>query len=467
MIDRLSSSIRQQTWFDPTAPCLVAVSGGVDSVVLVHALHTLGIPVHIAHVNYGKRGAASDADAHLVRSLAESLSVPYHELSGASLGVKSGSGCFQAWAREVRYQWFLGLCEEFGLSTVLTAHHANDQIETMLLNLSRGSGLAGLMGMPSVRRLRWGKEPLLFRPMLGVTNAAIAAYAAQNGFLWREDQSNQDLRYARNALRHELSGMGSASLDEFVQAGLAVQHRIQSFYEQEIVGARGVQLALESPLKQLDLSILEELPSWASGWLVLDAIASLDPNAPRRRSIANRILRLAGAETGKSVRIGSLIAWKERHCIVFKTAEDGLDGVPALHSIEVQRAFEVTGDFGVLTGEIERNEHEKGGRKRLDKGRKEALLDKSKLKAPIVLRKWMAGDRFVPLGLKGSQKVKSFLTNEKIASHQKKNVYVLESAGKIAWVVGHRIGDGFKVTPETTEIAHLKWSPNEGGRGEA
>ena len=162
MIDHLSSSIRQNTWFDPTAPCLVAVSGGMDSVVLAHALHSLSVPIHIAHVNYGKRGAESDADARLVKSFAASLSVPYHELSGASLGVKSGNGCFQAWARDVRYQWFLDLCAEYGLSTVLTAHHANDQIETMLLNLSRGTGLAGLMGMPVARRLRWDQDPLLF-----------------------------------------------------------------------------------------------------------------------------------------------------------------------------------------------------------------------------------------------------------------------------------------------------------------
>ncbi|NQV72373.1 tRNA lysidine(34) synthetase TilS [bacterium] len=455
MIDHLSSSIRQNTRFDPTAPCLVAVSGGMDSVVLAHALHALPIPIHIAHVNYGKRGAASDADAGLVRSFAESLAVPYHELSGASLGVRKGNGCFQAWARDVRYQWFLELCAEFGLSTVLTAHHANDQIETMLLNLIRGSGLAGLMGMPVVRRLRWGKDPLLFRPLLSVSHAAIEAYAAQFNLLWREDQSNKDQRYARNALRHELKEMDSKSFDEFVEAGLAVQQRIKTFYEREIVGDEELPLVPQGSSKQLPVSKLNELPSWAGGWLVLDTIARLDPNAPRRRSVANRVLKLAGSETGKSLHIGSVVAWKERQHVVFKLADLGPE-VELAHSINIQNAFEVTGSFGILTGEIESTAYGEG----LDKGRYEALLDVNKLMSPIILRRWTEGDRFVPLGLKGSQKVKSFLTNEKIPSHQKKDVYVLESAGKIAWVVGHRIGDGFKVTPSTTEIAHLRWSPN-------
>jgi tRNA(Ile)-lysidine synthase len=455
MIDHLSSSIRQNTWFDPTAPCLVAVSGGMDSVVLAHALHSLSVPIHIAHVNYGKRGAESDADARLVKSFAASLSVPYHELSGASLGVKSGNGCFQAWARDVRYQWFLDLCAEYGLSTVLTAHHANDQIETMLLNLSRGTGLAGLMGMPVARRLRWDQDPLLFRPLLGVKHDTIAAYAAQNELLWREDQSNKDQRYARNALRHELLEMDSTSRDEFIQAGLALQHRIKTFYEQEIIDDAELPLATPGFSKQLSVSKLNELPSWASGWLVLDTIARLDPNAPRRRSIADRVIKLASSETGKTLRIGSVVAWKERQHVVFNLA-DRTTGEELAHSIDIQQVFEIAGSFGVLTGEIENKGHILG----LDKGRYEALLDRSKLKSPIVLRKWRDGDRFVPLGLNGSQKVKSFLTNEKIPSHQKKDVYVLESAGKIAWVVGHRIGDGFKVTPSTTVVAHLTWSPN-------
>ena len=222
VLDRFEKRLLSLDRFEKEQPVLVGVSGGLDSIVLVDLLLHFQVPLQIAHVQYGLRGAASFKDADLVRQLAASTEVCYHELDLTNQQPERGS--MQEWARDVRYAWFAQLAKEQSLGQVSVAHHADDQLETILLNLNRGSGLAGLSGMSDVRQLNSGIT--LFRPLLPFNREDLTAYARSRGLVWREDESNTNPQYARNALRQELGSMPLLEYRAFRDAGLGLQSRI-------------------------------------------------------------------------------------------------------------------------------------------------------------------------------------------------------------------------------------------------
>ena len=425
--------------FEPASPVLVGVSGGLDSVVLVDLLSRLEVQFEIAHVQYGLRGEASKEDALLVRSLARSLDGPYHELD--LTGQQPEQGSMQEWGRKKRYAWFYRLARDQGITQVAVAHHADDQLETILLNLNRGSGLAGLAGMSDVREL--GEDVTLIRPLLPLSREELLGHALANNLLWREDESNESPRYERNALRKELVEMPNSEYQAFRRAGMQLQSGVMALKKALIASIKGRKFISDEEWNALAPMI--------RGWIVLEMIRLIDPTAPRRRTVVKSVEALFGSQTGRSVRAGKVRVTRERSGLSFIQSGPG----PSTHVqfTPLESGFVIGTDQGVLRGRVlgivpENLAHA---------GSDEAYLDADVLGADVILRVWKAGDRFQPIGSTGSTKVKSFLTDSHVPASLKKAVLVIERGGDLAWIVGYRMDERFKVTTKTTRVVHLVW----------
>lgn len=426
---------------------LVGVSGGMDSVVLAHLLREAGREIELAHVNYGLRGAASDADQHVVEALADEWGVPLHRLAIRPDEVPAASR--QAWARGVRYEAFARWAEARGLRWVAVAHHADDQAETVLLNLLRGTGVVGLGGMRPVRRLQPGLEVALVRPLLDVPRTAIFTYAQQHGLDWREDASNSDERYRRAWLRQQLMPLLRARFGEDVTARIAqtaalARERLVEPSQQRRAARQAVAFTDEG----VRLDVLRALGPRARGRLLLDALERYLPGAPRTAAVAAQLAALVEAQVGRHVSFGAGTAWRERDHLRFVPAgEQGATGAKALHP---------------------------GGRVGVGEGRVEASgicavpgdprtppdacwLDAERLVWPLTVRRWQPGDRIVPFGMAGRKKVSDLLTDARWPASRRADALVVCSGAEIVWVVGVRAAENARITAETRQAVRLEY----------
>ena len=215
-----------------------------------------------------------------------------------------------------------------------------------------------------------------------------------------------------------------------------------------------------APFYSLGLQDWKGAPHWAQGWIVLEILQRLDASAPRRESVVKVIEALAEAKTGKKATFGRVEIWKERDRVMFVHANNGASKTNielSGHEVILQEGtFALNVSSGLLVGDVV----QQVSPETITHHPNEAFLDADKLSHPLILRKWQPGDRFYPLGLGGSQKVKSFLTNQKVPSSQRKDVQILLSEGKVVWVVGIRIDDAFKVSNQTKRILNIKWLPS-------
>ncbi|MDA0378381.1 MAG: tRNA lysidine(34) synthetase TilS, partial [Bacteroidetes bacterium] len=276
LLREISRWSRRYAWHDRPGDLLVGVSGGVDSVVLLHALVRAGLRPHVLHVHHGLRSAADDEEA-LVRRLCRSLDLEV-KVVRAPTAPPTGR---QAWARAIRHAAFAECAQRHALSFVLVAHHADDQLETQILHLERGTGLAGLAGMPASRPLSAdGAGPKLVRPLLDVPRSMVLDTAREWGLEWAEDASNQDLSYRRNAIRSELAAMTPEDLTAFRDAGLRVASRVRRL-------RRAVCRGLDSG-RALPDADLAPWPRAVQELIVLEWLALAAPGLPRRSALARR-----------------------------------------------------------------------------------------------------------------------------------------------------------------------------------
>jgi tRNA(Ile)-lysidine synthase len=421
---------------------IVAVSGGLDSMVLACLLHQAGVELVIAHCNFGLRGAESDGDEQLVRTWAVEKNIPCYVKKFETKSIlEERGGNLQETARVLRYEWFEALRLELGADYIATAHHAQDSVETMLINFFKGTGIAGLHGIQP-------KNNNLIRPLLSFYKEDIRQYALRGHIPWREDSSNQKDDYTRNAVRLHLLPLVE---NIFPGALHNLEGNTQRFREVEMLYRESVERyrskLMEQRGKDWYLPVLKLRNCRPLATIVMELIHPFGFSAAQ----VPDVLHLLDAETGKYVSsathriirnrnfliITSVMATESAHILV----EEGMPEVALPDMILKLKGG--TADTGLM-------------KQVMAAGPGEVYIDKEVLTFPLIVRPWKTGDYFYPLGMnRKKKKVSRFLIDQKIPLHEKPGIYVVESNKKIVWIVGLRLDERFKIKDNTTGYFHI------------
>jgi tRNA(Ile)-lysidine synthase len=447
MLHRLTSYIARNKLLGHADRLLVAVSGGVDSMTLLHLLRAAGYRVGVAHCNFGLRGKASDGDEQLVRSGCSTKNIPLFVKRFDTAGYVGRQGIsIQMAARELRYAWFEEVAAAHGFDKIAVAHNANDEVETFFLNLVRGTGLRGLTGMAPAQ----GK---VVRPLLFAPRSEILQYAQEHGVRFREDASNSQVKYARNRIRlnvlTELTKINPSLLTtmqgnmEHLKAAQRLVLGMVDDLQKKACCQRGGKLHVkisELPTGQVAFWLFELLREHGfSGATVGDIAAALH------------------GESGKIFYSPTHQLLKDRDELIVapKGGEKPEDGTPGMEDVAAAEIDEkglhgqrVEAGCTALSFEVINATSAP-----LNQGSSVALLDYNALQFPLTLRRWRAGDRFAPLGMKGEKKLSDFFTDCKLNLFEKRALLLLCSAnGDVAWVVGLRMDNRYRVTKSTRRM---------------
>lgn len=419
-------------------PFLLAVSGGVDSVVLLQLFHKAGIPFGVAHCNFQLRGGASDGDEQFVREMAEEMNVPFHSVrfdTGERAGEEGIS--VQMAARELRYEWFGQIAEEFGYNAVATAHHLNDNVETALLHFTRGTGLAGMRGIRPERNL--GDQRMrLIRPLLFATKADLTGYAEEQKLFWREDASNAKDEYSRNYIRLHVVPHLETLNSNFLQTASRNITRMREAQENlEFL----TKTFLNIPDETREFTVpIEKLTALPSPLQALTAI--LRPygfNEEQARQLTENLARTGFeliADNGWHLMVnrGTL------HCQSLESPESGSAPI-SIGSDDLMVRLETGGTLFFMAGPA---------RQPFPDGRESIAVEPDRLIYPLLLRHWQPGDRFQPFGMGGRfQKLQDYFTDKKVSRSDKERIWILENGdGAIIWVLGYRMDERFRVTED-------------------
>lgn len=419
---------------------LLAVSGGVDSMVLLHLLLKEGYHVAVAHCNFKLRAKESDADEQFVKKVCIENKVPFFckKFLTAKQAAADKTG-IQETARKLRYEWFAELMEQEKFDRLITAHQATDQLETLLLNLTRGSGLNGLEGI----RAKSGK---LVRPLLFATRKEIEHFAAKNKIRYRDDSSNASDKYARNRIRlhvlPQLLRINPQAVEHMSHTSEVVQ-QANEFIAAEI--SKWVKKHSRVEMQGISIEIAPVLKHKTPAFLLFQVLHTYGFNKEQ----VLQILASVQNQSGKIFRSHSFQLLKDRKTLLIQPLEK---------AVAQPLSFLLTNTKGSLvTDEFELKWKEKKVPENLKTPSEKILVDTAKLKFPLTLRTWKKGDRFQPLGMKGKKKLSDFFVDQKLSKTQKENCFVLESGNEIVWVVNQRLAEPFKVTRTTQSVVEFSY----------
>jgi len=414
---------------------LLAVSGGIDSVVLCELCRLSGFEFSIAHCNFQLRGEESERDENFVRGLGVKYGVDVFVKRFETekyAGEKKIS--IQEAARELRYDWFVELKKEKDFSFTLLAHHADDNVETLLMNFFRGTGLQGLTAMPEENR----DEKSFLRPLLEVRRKAIMEFANAHQLQWVEDSSNFSSKYTRNFLRNEwLPSIKKVypQAEENLLDNIDRFKKINALYQISVEELK--KKICETHPSEVRIPVLK-LMKYQHTSLIYEIIKDYGFGEKQ----VEEVIRLAAADSGKYIENDQYQIIKHRNWFVIAPKSSFADTVVIEEGVET-----VCFAGGKLELKIIPKE-----KFRLQKKENLAQLDLRRIEFPLLLRKWKQGDYFYPLGMPKKKKLARFFIDRKLPKNRKENIWVLESGKKIIWVVGMRIDDRFKVTDSTKAV---------------
>ena len=436
--ERLLRFILEKNLFETTDRLLITVSGGVDSVVLVHLLSKLKYDFGIAHCNFGLRGVESDLDEDLVKKLADSLKVNFFVQHFETKNFANDEKIsIQMAARDLRYSWFQKLAKENKYDKILTAHHADDVVETLLINLVRGTGISGLKGISA-------ENKNIIRPLLLFTKSEILDYAKENKINWREDASNLETDYLRNKVRLELIPL-IKKYNPNVSENL--MHTAQFSEEAEIIIHQKLESEItnyfieEENISKLNISAIQNSTYPKSILYFICKKLKLPAD------FVFQIQDLMNSNSGLVLEFEGFQLLKDRKEIHFlqKKIEKT---EPIIWSNKNENL--ITDQFVLSAKEI-KNENYKFNTDEMI-----AELDEVKISFPLTLRKWQKGDCFYPLGMLTKKKISDFFIDNKLSINQKNEEWIVcNSNSEIIWIVGRRIDNRYKVTNSSKKILIL------------
>lgn len=416
---------------------LCAVSGGIDSMVMLSLLNEMNYECVVAHCNFRLRGDESDGDEQFVREMCEKMYIPCFVNTFDTHKFADETGLsIQMAARKLRYDWFYELAEKESCSYIALAHNSDDQVETAILNFARGTGIRGVSGMKPLA----GK---LFRPLIEVSRADIVQISTEDNIPFHNDSTNATTKYARNKVRHLVIPL----LEEInVAAKENILKSVSYFAETERIMNDYVRRAKEAAMSSsnglLRIDVAKIMQTAAPSTVLFEMLIGEGVPKP----LASESVCLLEAQTGRKCEMDGVEIVRNREYIeVQKSVGENDESVVTVNAIGELKKYGFEISFAYCDDDFV-----------FDKNPQVAYIDVKKLKFPLTLRKWNFGDKFMPLGMKGMRKLSDFFKDEKLSQAEKSNVRILESDGKIVWVVGMRIDERFKFDKDTKEVYVLK-----------
>ena len=434
MLPKLQNHLSQNLTFLKDKKLLLAVSGGIDSVVLVHLLKQLQLDIYIAHCNFNLRGEESNGDEAFIRDFAHKNNIKIFVTNfNTKAFAADNKVSIQIAARQLRYLWFNELLEQNQLDYLLTAHHLDDSIETFLINFTRGTGLEGLTGIPQ-------QNDRVVRPLLPFTRSEIEAYAKENNITWREDSSNASDKYLRNKLRHDvvpiLKLLNPSFTDSFTQTVNYLQQAQSLIQDAAILVYKEVVTEREGQ-KHINIPQIKRLPNYKAylyQWLSPFGFTAWDD-----------IYNLTEAQPGKFVLSSGFRLLKDREVLIL---EPLLEDNRAVYEI-AQNMQQTTNPIGLKLQIVEAIDE--------ISTKNVIFVNNELIKFPLFVRKWQEGDYFYPLGMNGlKKKVSKYFKDEKMSLSEKENTWLLCSENQIIWVIGRRADNRFKTNENTTQILKIE-----------
>lgn len=435
MLQKLKDYIESTGIIKPNDRLLLAVSGGVDSMVMLNLFQSLPYYFEVAHMNFGLRAEESDTDQAFVEEYCRTNNIAYHiKKVDTSYYVNQEKVSIQMAARSLRYTWFEELKSEHKLDKLATAHHSDDSIETIFINLFRGTGISGLKGIVS--------NDIAVRPLLCFSRNEITTFATQESIKWREDSSNIKEDYLRNKLRHSILPLFDDVSKQWKSSVLQLGSVIEST---EVILDEYYQNHLNEFFDghKIDIIALKNLSN--SKWMFqrllttfnftystsLDIFNHLD--IPKGKFYESTTHRLVKEDGYFDVLLNKGSQFDEYFPIAENEVSIIIDGN---HHYSIQ-----------MIDKLSFNEKYEIG---------QAYLDYNKLEFPLIVRKWKAGDWFIPFGMKGKKKISDYFVDEKFTIKEKENTFVIVSEENIVCILGHRTDDRFKITSDTNIIYTIK-----------
>jgi len=423
---------------------LLAVSGGIDSMVMAHLFSRTGFETGIAHCNFCLRGKESDRDEELVRKFASENDISFFSKRFNTKKYAEEKGIsIQMAARELRYGWFEEIMKKNRFSKTAVAHNLNDNIETMLVNMTRGTGITGLTGMRPVNNR-------IIRPLLFATRERIRDYCTSNGVRYREDRSNAETKYTRNKIRSqvipvlmEINPSIEATLQKTAERLRGTDDIVTAFMQElrkKVLAERDGDVILKlAPLRMYieNSAVLYELTEhYGMTGPLLYNLKNIIAGPPGGRIFTNthRIIK------NRQELIVTPMSGFENESVKINTIAD-LRKVPFIASV-----INVKITLNLM----------------IPSARDTACVDQDKLRFPVIIRRWHKGDSFIPFGMKRKKKLSDFFTDLKYSVPQKERALILESDGMIAWIAGERIDDRFRITSDTKKALIIKAQRHNG-----
>ena len=428
MKNKVQQFISEKSLFIREEKLILGISGGADSVCLMHVFLELGYSFELAHCNFNLRGEESDADEYFVQELAKEHQLKIHVKQFDTLVYAAENKIStQMAARDLRYAWFEKLRIKSNAKYLAIAHHANDDVETFFINLVRGSGLKGFLGIKE-------KNNAIVRPLLSVSRLEIEQYLKDRGLVFREDSSNASVKYLRNKIRHELIPLlaqMNPSIQQTVKDEMRILDGVAQIYASKVEEVRKDLTQEKNGIVQLEISALlalNPLNSYlyellsAYGFYAVEAISKALQGQSGKQFFSSTHQLVVDRE---NIFISLLNKENEVFEITEKT-------ISLVYPLEIN--FKVMADKTII---YDNNI---------------AQLDIEKLKFPLTLRKWKQGDKFMPLGMKKFKKLSDFFIDNKFSIIDKQEQWLLCSGVDIVWVLGCRIDERYKLESNTKKV---------------
>lgn len=427
LMKKVKEFIEKEDLFSKQDKILVALSGGADSVALTRILITLGYHCEAAHCNFELRGEESDRDEDFVRNFCRSLNIKCHSIHFETRRYAAQQSIsIEMAARELRYNWFSKICEESDCQVVAVAHHKDDSVETMLLNLIRGTGINGLLGIRP-------KNGNVVRPLLCASRQEVVAYLHRMNQTYVTDSTNLEDEYTRNKIRLNLLPL-MEEINPSVKDGLvktsSYLNDVSKVYQQAI--KESIDRIFITPEKEISIEKLMNEP--APQALLFEVLSPLGFNSTQVEEVYGSL----NGQPGKRFISSQWQVVKDRDLLLIEKVKTAND--------KPQIIFEEV----LLTKEFV-----------IPKDKNTACFDANKFKGVISIRKWEKGDYFIPFGMKGKKLVSDFMTDSKFSLLKKEQQWVLSCNDQIAWLIGERTDNRFRIDDSTQKVIIAKLGKQE------